>query len=179
MPKISPFPFGWRSVACGMSSLQQGLFGSAKASGGMGDKVVGSLSSGYGHSAYGHSGYGHSDSGYGNDKSSGYGHSGGHGHSGGYGHSDHYGGHSGYGGYHEEDKCCPLVVDFLCLAAILGAVAGAALLLQRVIQIEIMAPGKRKRSLYSVGRKQTFVLEGKLYLIEEYGIVLLLNGATY
>ena len=82
------------------------------------------LSSGYGHSGYGHSGsghsgYGHSGSSYGAiDKHSGYG-----------GHQDHYGGHSGYGhsgGYHEE-KCCPLVVDFLCLAAIIGAIAGAAI----------------------------------------------------
>ena len=62
--------------------------------------------------------------------------------------------HSG-GGYH-DDKCCPLVVDFLCLAAILGAIAGAALLLARVIQIEIMA-GRRKRSLPF----KSFVHEGK------------------
>ena len=98
--------------------------------------------SGYGHnSGYGHSGYGHSGSGYGSD------------------HKDHYGGHSGHGhsggGYH-DDKCCPLVVDALCLAAILGAIAGAALLLARVIQIEIM-PGRRKRSLTF----KSFVVEGK------------------
>ena len=131
------------------------------------------ISSGSGSGYGGHSGH----SGYGNERSSGYGH----GHKG--GHHSSYGGHSsGYGhsgGYGKKDECCPLVVDLLCLAAILGAIAGAAALLARVIQIEIMAPGKRKRSLYSVGRKQTFVLEGKLYLIEEYGIVLLLNGATY
>ena len=116
------------------------------------------LSSGYGHSGYGHSGsghsgYGHSGSSYGAiDKQSGYG-----------GHQDHYGGHSGYGhsgGYHEE-KCCPLVVDFLCLAAILGAIAGAALLLARVIQIEIMA-GRKKRSLPFT----SYLLEGRQKLLE-------------
>ena len=119
------------------------------------------LSSGYGHSGYGHSGsghsgYGHSGSSYGAiDKHSGYG-----------GHQDHYGGHSGHsgyghsGGYHEE-KCCPLVVDFLCLAAILGAIAGAALLLARVIQIEIMA-GRKKRSLPFT----SYLLEGKQKLLE-------------
>ena len=50
---------------------------------------------------------------------------------------DHYGGHSGYHhGYH-EDKCCPLVVDAMCLAAILGAIAGATALLQRVFMVEL------------------------------------------
>ena len=56
----------------------------------------------------------------------------------GYGH-DHYGGHSGHGhhsGYH-EDHCCPLVVDALCLAALLGAVAGATAFLARTFQIEL------------------------------------------
>ena len=85
-------------------------------------------SSGYGHS--GHSGYGHS----------GYGHSAHGGHSSGYGH-----GHSGHSGYGHEDKCCPLVVDLLCLAAILGAILGASLLLARVIAIEITPPGRRKK----------------------------------
>ena len=85
-------------------------------------------SSGYGHS--GHSGYGHS----------GYGHSAHGGHSSGYGHG--HSGHSGYG-HVKEDKCCPLVVDLLCLAAILGAILGASLLLARVIAIEIT--GRRKK----------------------------------
>ena len=56
----------------------------------------------------------------------------------GYGH-DHYGGHSGshhHSGYH-EDHCCPLVVDALCLAALLGAVAGATVFLARTFQIEL------------------------------------------
>ena len=80
--------------------------------------------------------------------------------------ADHYGGHSGYHehhGYH-EDKCCPLVVDALCLAAILGAIAGATFLLQRTFQIELCnvaganvnlfvnvcrnGNGRRKRSSY-------------------------------
>ena len=54
--------------------------------------------------------------------------------------NDHYGGHSGYhhhsGSYH-DDKCCPLVVDALCLAAILGAIAGATVFLSRTFQIEL------------------------------------------
>ena len=79
---------------------------------------------------------------------------------------DHYGGHSGYHhhsgyGYHDE-KCCPLVVDALCLAAVLGAIAGATALLQRTFQVELCRVnnaavtlfvnncrnGRRKRSDY-------------------------------
>ena len=37
------------------------------------------------------------------------------------------------------------MVDALCLAAILGAIAGAALLLNQVIMLEITPPGRRKR----------------------------------
>ena len=116
--------------------------------------LAASFSSGYGHSGHGHSGYGHS----------GYGHSG-YGHSGsGYGGNhkdDHYGGHSGHSGYGHDDKCCPLVVDFLCLAAILGAIAGASILLARVIQIEIT--GRRKRSLPDISSLpfKSYVLGGK------------------
>ena len=53
--------------------------------------------------------------------------------------ADHYGGHSAYHEHHDyhEDKCCPLVVDALCLAALLGAIAGATLLLQRTFQVEL------------------------------------------
>ena len=60
--------------------------------------------------------------------------------------------HSGYGGYGShsgsgygggKETCCPLVVDALCLAAILGAIAGAAVLLARVFQIELT--GRRKK----------------------------------
>ena len=60
----------------------------------------------------------------------------------GYGH-DHYGGHSGY----HEGHCCPLVVDALCLAAILGSIAGATVFLARVFQIELMAGRRRRRSV--------------------------------
>ena len=62
-------------------------------------------------------------------------------------------GSSGYGG----EECCPLVVDLICLAAILASIAGASVLLARVIQIEIMTNGRRKRSL----RSETYFLEGK------------------
>ena len=65
-----------------------------------------------------------------NDRHSGYG-----------GHGSHSG--SGYGG--GKEACCPLVVDTLCLAAILGAVAGAAALLNQVIMLEIMPPGRRRK----------------------------------
>ena len=47
-------------------------------------------------------------------------------------HNDHYGGHDD-----NDEKCCPLVVDPLCLLAILAAIAGAAVLLQRVFQVEL------------------------------------------
>ena len=78
--------------------------------------------------------------------------------------SDHYG-HSGYhehSGHYHDEKCCPLVVDALCLAAILGAIAGATALLQRTLQVELCRVnganvvlfvnncrvGRRKRSDY-------------------------------
>ena len=48
----------------------------------------------------------------------------------------------GYG-----DHCCPLVVDTICVAAIIFSIVGASLLLARVIQIEIDPPRRRKRSL--------------------------------
>ena len=60
--------------------------------------------------------------------------------------NDHYGGHSGYhhhSGHYHDDKCCPLVVDALCLAALLGAVAGATIFLARTFQIELT--GRRKK----------------------------------
>ena len=70
-------------------------------------------------------GYG-GDSGYGNGRSSGHGGGGG-----------HAGGYSGHSGYSDREQCCPLVVDALCLAAILGAIAGATVLLQRVFMVEL------------------------------------------
>ena len=39
--------------------------------------------------------------------------------------------HSDYGYEHHDNQCCPLVVDFMCLAAILGAIAGATVLRYR------------------------------------------------
>ena len=102
-----------------MSALLDGLLGSFAASSTKDSEMSGSFQSGvgvggdydYGGSGIDRSGYGH----------------------------DHYGGHSGHGhhsGYH-EDHCCPLVVDALCLAALLGAVAGATAFLARTFQIEL------------------------------------------
>ena len=71
-----------------------------------------------------------------------------------------YGSHSGIGSYHNE-KCCPLVVDFLCLAAILGAIAGAAVLLARVFQIELTGR-RKKRFAESEGGLWQPLLYGKL-----------------
>ena len=111
------------------------LFGDAEDS-------LGSHSSGYD--------YGEPHSGSGIDRSSGYGHSGSHGQSGG-GHG-HSGGSSGHG-----DKCCPLVVDPLCLAAILLSIAGASVLLARTIQIEITTAAPNKRSLEGKRAFATFM----------------------
>ena len=72
--------------------------------------------------------------------------------SGGY-HSGHSGGGYGHssGGYGKKDECCPLVVDALCLAAILGAIAGAAALLNQVIMLEIMTGKRRRKKRSNVG----------------------------
>ena len=43
--------------------------------------------------------------------------------------------HSGY--ERQDNQCCPLVVDLFCLAAILGAIAGATVLVARVTEIEL------------------------------------------
>jgi hypothetical protein len=98
-------------------------------------------------------------------KSSGYGHGG---HSSGYGHS---------GGYddHKEEECCSLVVDLICLAAILGALAAATVLLGRVIQIEIMGLG-RKRSFMSFVDNVTY--PSWLVSGESSGNIVLLLTAT-
>ena len=47
---------------------------------------------------------------------------------------DSHGGHSGHSasGYGKKEECCPLVVDLLCLAAILFSIFLAALFLSRV-----------------------------------------------
>ena len=62
--------------------------------------------------------------------------------------------------YHEEEKCCPLVVDPLCVGAILLSIAGATLLLARTFQIELTMV-RRKRSL----PYKSYLLEGKLIVI--------------
>ena len=104
-----------------MSALLDRLLGSIVASPTENSEMSGSFQSGFGGGDYDYSGTGV-------DR------------------SDHHGGHSGYhhhsGSYH-DNKCCPLVVDALCLAAILGAIAGAAVLLSRVFQIELT--GRRKK----------------------------------
>lgn len=66
-------------------------------------------------------------------------------------HHDSYGHHGGYSsGYHD---CCPLVVDPLTYAALLGFLAAATYLLQTVIAASaLVAPGRKKRS---------FVMKGK------------------
>ena len=69
---------------------------------------------------------------------------------------DNYASASGNSGHSGGAECCPLVVDLLCLAAIIGSIGGAAVLLSRVIQIEITPPGKRSLPFL------TFVFEGKL-----------------
>lgn len=58
----------------------------------------------------------------------------------GYGHSGY--GHSGHGGGSYKEKCCPLVIDTLCVLAILGAIAAATLFLNPLI---VMNLGKRRR----------------------------------
>ena len=98
-----------------MSALLDGLLGSIAASPTEDFELSGSFQSGFGGGDYDYGGTGLSR-------------------------NDHYGGHSGYhhhsGSYH-DDKCCPLVVDTLCLFAILGAIAGATIFLARTFQIEL------------------------------------------
>jgi hypothetical protein len=63
----------------------------------------------------------------------------------GYGGHGGHGGHGGYGGtsYHSvKEPCCPLVVDPLCLLAILGGIAAATYLLNIVITMKL---GRRKK----------------------------------
>ena len=88
----------------------------------------------------------------------------------GHGHSGGYSGHSFRSGYSEGEECCPLVVDILCLTAILGAIGGAAVLLARLIQVELCrladgtivnAPCNRRRRKRSRGLLQSLLL-GKL-----------------
>ena len=70
----------------------------------------------------------------------------------GYGYGHHETHHSSYShGYHD---CCPLVVDPLTYAAILGFLAAATYLLQTVIAMSALAGGGRK--------KRSLVMKGKL-----------------
>ena len=120
-----------------MSALLDGLLGSLAASTTKDSEMSGSFQSGVGGGGdYDYGGTGIDRSGYGHD---------------------HHGGHSGYhhhSGYH-EDKCCPLVVDALCLAAILGAIAGATVFLARTFQIELCrVNGANIRTPCVVGRRR-------------------------
>ena len=111
-----------------MSALLDGLLGSFVASSTKDSEMSGSFQAGVGGGDYDYGGSGIDRSGYGHD---------------------HHGGHSGYhhhSGYHEV-HCCPLVVDPLCLAAILGAIAGATVFLARTFQIELTGRRRRKREI--------------------------------
>ena len=67
-------------------------------------------------------------------------------------HHDSYGHHGGYShGYHD---CCPLVVDPLTYAAILGFLAAATYLLQTVIASSALAMARKKRSFSVMKGKQ-------------------------
>ena len=153
-PSILSCTNGGSSVSSSMSALLERLFASSVGE----SDMSGSFQSGYDYSGPG-------DSGSGVDRSDHYG-----GHSGYHHHSDHYGGHSGH--YHEE-KCCPLVVDTLCVVALLGAIAGATFLLTRTFQIELCnlagqgidnCVRRRRRRRALVGHKVRLLqmLEGKL-----------------
>ena len=96
-------------LAVVMSAILDGLLGSLEASSTVNSDMSGSFQLGFG---------GGGDYDYGGS---------------GVDRNDHYGGHSG--SYHEA--CCPLVVDVLCVAAIIFAIGGAAVLLSRIFQIEL------------------------------------------
>ena len=93
-----------------MSALLDGLLGSLAASPTEDSEMSGSFQSGFGGSDYDYGGSGV-------DR------------------NDHYGGHSG--SHHHSEHCCPLVVDALCVAAILLSIAGATTFLARSFQIEL------------------------------------------
>ena len=135
-----------------MSALLNGLLGSLADSPTEESEMIGSFQSGFGGGDYD---YGGSSV----DRN-------GHGHSGYHHHS---------GSYHDE-KCCPLVVDALCLAAILGAVAGATVFLARTFQIElcrvnnvnvntpcVVGRRRKKRSFGHSEERFLLMLKGKLH----------------
>ena len=49
----------------------------------------------------------------------------------------HKHGHSDYDYPYNDEECCPLVVDLLCLAAIIASIAGATVLISRLMMIEL------------------------------------------
>ena len=55
------------------------------------------------------------------------------------------GGHGHHGGHGYKEECCPLVIDYLCLALILGSIAAATVFLNQVIQVEIMMVRRRRK----------------------------------
>lgn len=65
----------------------------------------------------------------------------------GYGHSGY--GHSGYGDSYKEE-CCPLVIDTLCLIAIIASTLAASAFLNRVIQRTDLINGRKKRDTPSI-----------------------------
>ena len=71
----------------------------------------------------------------------------------------HKQGHSDYDYPYNDEECCPLVVDLLCLAAIIVSIAGATFLLSRVMQIELTMTNNRRRR--SISYTSSYLLEGK------------------
>ena len=72
----------------------------------------------------------------------------------------------------QDEKCCPLVVDKLCVLAILLSIAGASIFLARTFQIELCnvngadvntpcVTGRKKRALGYYEEQLQLVLEGK------------------
>lgn len=87
----------------------------------------------------------------------------------GYGHSGY--GQSGYGGSYKQE-CCPIVIDKLCLLAILFGVVGATFFLNQVILMTTFTR-KRKRSLFSdifwIGKIILKPLESQKKLVFDLG----------
>ena len=68
-------------------------------------------------------------------------------HTSGYGgHSGGYGGHGHHSGYGKKKECCPLVVDPLTLAALLGSIAVATFFLNTLITMNISKKRRRRRT---------------------------------
>ena len=91
---------------------------------------------------------------------------------------DHYGNQSG-NDYHDIEECCPLVVDFMCVAAIILSIAGAAVFLSRVFQIELCnvngndvntpCNNRRKKRAFGYYEEQLqLMIEGKIQNFVEH-----------